>query len=125
MAIASPMTAFTALAAFAALAVVMFAAIAITAIAAVETALLDVGHDAYITRSRNRQQKSGRHVHVVLERMTIYRTLWPGPPPPEPEAPVRRTRWQRFLCWMGFHEGPFSIWLHSIDCDACGRIVDD
>jgi hypothetical protein len=38
---------------------------------------------------------------------------------------IARMYWQRFLCFLGCHGGPFTIWHHSIDCDACGRQVSD
>jgi hypothetical protein len=44
--------------------------------------------------------------------------------PPGIEA-VKRTRWQRLLCLFGFHPGPFTIWHHSINCDACARQISD
>lgn len=37
----------------------------------------------------------------------------------------KRARWRRFMCLVGFHEGPLTIWHHSVDCDACGRQVSD
>ena len=39
--------------------------------------------------------------------------------------PTHRSHWKRLLCWIGFHEGPFTIGLHVIVCDACRRVVDD
>jgi hypothetical protein len=44
--------------------------------------------------------------------------------PPGIEA-VKRTRWQRLLCLFGLHPGPFTIWHHSINCDACARQISD
>ena len=53
-----------------------------------------------------------------------------GPYRESPHAPAtklvtKRTRWNRLRCWLGFHEGPFTIGLHVIECDACERIVSD
>lgn len=37
----------------------------------------------------------------------------------------RRSPWKKLLCLLGFHEGPFTIGLHVIMCNACRRIASD
>lgn len=39
--------------------------------------------------------------------------------------PALPSRWKRLLCWIGLHEGPFTIGQHWIECDTCRRVVSD